>query len=85
MKYVVTGLAAAAALAAVALTPGTADAGWRHGGWGGGWGGPGVGIYVNPRPYYRGYSYGYRPYRYSYNRYSYRYGPRWNDRNRYYD
>ena len=63
MKYALTGLAAAAALAAVALTPATADAGWRGGYWGGGWG-PGFGIYVGPRPYYRnyGYGYGYRPY-----------------------
>ena len=38
MKYALTGLAAAAALAAVALTPATADAGWRGGYWGGGWG-----------------------------------------------
>ena len=77
MKYALTGIAAAAALAVVALTPGTADAGWRGGwGWGGGWG-PGFGIYVGPRPYYRNYSYGYpcgyHPY---YNRYSYGYGPR---------
>lgn len=78
MKYALTGIAAAAALAVVALTPGTADAGWRGGYWGGGWG-PGFGIYVGPRPYYRNYygpRYGYRPY-YN-NRYSYRYGPRWN-------
>jgi hypothetical protein len=80
MKYALTGIAAAAALAVVALTPGTADAGWRGGYWGGGWG-PGFGIYVGPRPYYRNYygpRYGYRPY-YG-NRYSYRYGPRWNRR-----
>jgi hypothetical protein len=80
MKYALTGIAAAAALALVALTPGTADAGWRGGYWGGGWG-PGFGIYVGPRPYYRNYygpRYGYRPY-YG-NRYSYRYGPRWNRR-----
>ena len=68
MKYALTGLAAAVALAAVALTPATADAGWRGGYWGGGWG-PGFGIYVGPRPYYRnyGYGYGYRPY-YGYDR-----------------
>jgi hypothetical protein len=80
MKYALTGIAAAAALAVVALTPGTADAGWRGGYWGGGWG-PGFGVYVGPRPYYRNYygpRYGYRPY-YG-NRYSYRYGPRWNRR-----
>ena len=46
-----TDLAAAAALAAVALTPATADAGW-----GGGWG-LGFGIYVGPHPYYRKYGY----------------------------
>ena len=76
MKYALTGLAAAVALAGVALTPAIADAGWRGGYWGGGWG-PGLGIYVGPRPYYRnyGYGYGYRPY-YGYDRYSYRYGPR---------
>jgi hypothetical protein len=50
MKYALTGLAAAAAIAAVALTPATADAGWRGGGWG-----PGFGIYLGPRPYYRNY------------------------------
>ena len=74
MKYALTGLAAAVALAGVALTPATADAGWRGGYWGGGWG-PGFGIYVGPRPYYRnyGYGYGYRPY--YYDRYAYRYGP----------
>jgi hypothetical protein len=80
MKYALTGIAAAAALAVVALTPGTADAGWRGGYWGGGWG-PGFGVYVGPRPNYRNYygpRYGYRPY-YG-NRYSYRYGPRWNRR-----
>ena len=38
MKYALTGLAAAAAIAAVALTPATAYAGWRGGYWGGGWG-----------------------------------------------
>jgi hypothetical protein len=79
MKYTLTGLAAAVALAAVALTPETADAGWRGGYWGGGWG-PGFGIYVGPRPYYRnyGYGYGYRPYYnpyYNHDHYSYGYGP----------
>ena len=63
MKYALTGLAAAAALAAIALTPATADAGWRGGYWGGGWG-PGFGVYVGPRPYYRNYGYGYRNYGY---------------------
>ena len=63
MKYALAGLAAAVALAGLALTPATADAGWRGGYWGGGWG-PGLGFYVGPRPYY------------GYDRYSYRYGPR---------
>ena len=35
MKYALTGLAAAVALAGIALAPAMADAGWR-GGWGGG-------------------------------------------------
>jgi hypothetical protein len=85
MKYALTGMVAAAALAAVALSPGTAEAGRGHhyGGWGGGWGGPGFGVYVGPRSYY--HSYGYRPYRPYYNRYSYGYGPRWKYRHRYYD
>ena len=38
MKYTLTAIAAAGALAIIALSPGTAEAGWRHGGWGGGWG-----------------------------------------------
>ena len=59
MKYTLTAIAAAAALAIFALSPGTADAGWRHGGWGGGWG-QGFGVYLGPRPYYRDYSYRYR-------------------------
>ena len=72
MKYLVT-CAAAAALGLVAITPGSAEAGWRSG-W---WGGPGVGIYVGPRYGYgyRNYSYRYRPY--YYDRYAYGYGPRW--------
>jgi hypothetical protein len=37
MKYAMTGIAAAAALAVVALTPAAAEAGWRGGYWGGGW------------------------------------------------
>lgn len=82
MKYAMTGIAAAAVLAVVALTPGAAEAGWRGGYWGGGWG-PGFGIYIGPRPYYRDYSYRYRPY--YYDRYSYGYGPRWKHRYRYYD
>ena len=59
MKYALTGLAAAVALAGVALTPAAADAGWSGGYWGGGR----LGIYVGPRPYYRnyGYGYGYQP------------------------
>lgn len=81
MKYAMTGIAAAA-LAVVALTPVAAEAGWRGGYWGGGWG-PGFGIYIGPRPYYRDYSYRYRPY--YYDRYSYGYGPRWKHRYRYYD
>jgi hypothetical protein len=36
IKYTLTGIAAAAALAVITLGPGTAEAGWRHGGWGGG-------------------------------------------------
>ena len=71
MKYLVTCAAAAAALGVVAMTPGSAEAGWRHG-W---WGGPGVGIYVGPRYQYRHYSYRYRPY--YYDRYAYGYAPRW--------
>jgi hypothetical protein len=52
MKYLRTCAAAAAALGVVAMTPASAEAGWRHG-W---WGGPGVG-YVGPRYHYRHYSY----------------------------
>lgn len=64
------------ALGLVAITPGSAEAGWRSG-W---WGGPGVGIYVGPRYGYgyRNYLYRYRPYYYG--RYAYSYGPRWKHR-----
>jgi len=85
MKYTLPAIAAAAALAIIALSPGTAEAGWRHGGWGGGWG-PGFGVYLGPRPYYRDYSYRYRyrpPY---YGNYAYGYpAPWWRHRDRYYD
>ena len=85
MKYTLTAIAAGAALVIIALSPGTAEAGWRHGGWGGGWG-PGFGVYLGPRPYYRDYSYRYRyrsPY---YGNYAYGYpAPWWRHRDRYYD
>jgi hypothetical protein len=85
MKYTLPAIAAAAALAIIALSPGTAEAGWRHGGWSGGWG-PGFGVYLGPRPYYRDYSYRYRyrsPY---YGNYAYGYpAPWWRHRDRYYD
>jgi hypothetical protein len=83
MKYALTCLAGLMALGLVALAPDTASAGhYRGWGWGGGWG-PGFGIYIGPRPYYRDYSYRYRPH--YYDRYSYGYGPRWKYRHRYYD
>jgi hypothetical protein len=82
MKYAMTGIAAAAALAVVALTPAAAEAGWRGGYWGGGWvlasasisaRVPIIGITpTGTVPYY-------------YDRYSYGYGPRWKHRYRYYD
>ncbi|HMK39969.1 MAG TPA: twin-arginine translocation signal domain-containing protein [Methyloceanibacter sp.] len=78
MKYLLTCAAAAAALGVVAMTPASAEAGWR--GW---WGGPGVSVYVGPRYHYRHYGYRYRPY--YYDRYSYGYGPRWKYRYRDYD
>jgi hypothetical protein len=85
MKYLATGIVAAAVLGLVALAPVPASAGYY--GWGGG---PGFGVYIGPRyPSYGYYSYGYRPYYQPYYRqpyYSYGYNPRWRQhRNRYYD
>jgi hypothetical protein len=68
---------AAGALVLLALTPGTASAGWRHGGYGWGWGGgPGFGVYIGPRYGYYGDNF-YRPYPYSYYGYPYAYYPYW--------
>ena len=65
---------AALVLALVTLSPSSAEAGWRRGGYWGGWGGAGVNIYVGPRwgwyapryrywgPYASGYPYAYYPY-----------------------
>jgi len=69
----------ALALAVVTVSPSSAEAGWRRGGWGG----PGVSVYVGPRwGYYppRRY-YGPRPYRYYQPRgYPYAYYPYWRRR-----
>jgi len=69
----------ALALAVVTLSPSSAEARWRRGGWGG----PGVSVYVGPRwGYYppRRY-YGPRPYRYYQPRgYPYAYYPYWRRR-----
>ena len=54
MKYALTSIATAAALAVIALAPCTAEAGWR-----GGWG-PGFGIYIGPPALLSDYSYRYR-------------------------
>jgi hypothetical protein len=81
MKYLMTAIAAAVALGAVAIAPDKAEARRHYGGWGI-WG-PGVGITIGPRYGYR--HYGYRSYPRAY-RYSYGYGPRWGywgHRNRY--
>lgn len=73
MKKLTTLAVAAGALALtfVALSPSSAEAGWRRGYWGWGWG-PGVSVYVGPGccwygPRYRyayayGYPYAYYPY-----------------------
>jgi hypothetical protein len=71
---------AALVLAFVTLSPNSAEAGWRRGGWGG----AGVNVYVGPRwgwyaPRYRywgPYAYNY-PYAYSY---PYAYYPYWRGR-----
>jgi hypothetical protein len=68
---------AALVLAFVTLSPNSAEAGWRRGGWG--WGGPGVNVYVGPRwGGYVGPRY-YRPYSYAY-AYPYAYYPYWRSR-----
>jgi hypothetical protein len=82
MKKLAMSLVALGALAAlfVAVTPDSAEAGWRRwGGYYGGWGyGPGVGVYVGPRYGYYG---GYYPYAYSYRPYAYY--PYWRGRHFY--
>ncbi|MGZ8400475.1 MAG: hypothetical protein ACXWVI_04145 [Methyloceanibacter sp.] len=82
MKYALTGLAAAAALAAVADPSDRRR--WLARRVLGRRLGPGFGVYVGPRPYYRnyGYGYGYRPY--YRDSYAYRYGPRWKYRRGWY-
>jgi hypothetical protein len=67
---------AALVLAFVTLSPNSAEAGWRRGGWGG----PGVNVYVGPRwdGGYVGPRY-YRPYGYAH-AYPYAYYPYWRNR-----
>jgi hypothetical protein len=67
--------AGALALTFVTLSPSTAEAGWRRGGYGA----PGVNVYVGPRwgLYAPRYRYRYAPYAYSY---PYAYYPYWRSR-----
>jgi hypothetical protein len=71
---------AALVLAFVTLSPSSAEAGWRRGGWGG----PGVSVYVGPRyGYYGGYygprrNYGGYAYGYPYGYYPYWRNRAWN-------
>jgi hypothetical protein len=64
-------------LAFVTLSPSSAEAGWRRGGY---WG-PGVNVYVGPRWGWYGPRYRYRPYAYAYPyAYPYAYYPYWRGR-----
>jgi hypothetical protein len=77
MSKLATSMVAAGALALtfVTLSPSTAEAGWRRGGY---WA-PGVNVYVGPRWgwYAPRYRYRYAPYSYSY---PYAYYPYWRSR-----
>jgi hypothetical protein len=77
MSKLATFLVAVGALALtfVTLSPNSAEAGWRRGGWGG----PGVNVCVGPRWGYYGPRY-YRPYRYYSYGYPYGYYPYWRRR-----
>jgi hypothetical protein len=67
----------ALALAFVTLSPSSAEAGWRRGGYRG----PGVNVYVGPRWGWYGPRYRYRPNAYAYPyAYPYAYYPYWRGR-----